>query len=196
MKPALFACVLITGTLFGRAALAQEPPSPSPEPTPVPLITPAPNQLESPTPAPPGQQLTANPQSVQSNIGVSKSVAIGGASGALTVTVDPKIASVSASGSNVTIAPLMNGRATVHVVDAAGATVDIFLRVAPNAATINRQVLVKVTGDADQNFVQSEINLAVRQAVNANPGTTSNVGLISPPPSPFNIGINTVSACR
>ena len=196
MKPALLACLLITGLLFGRAALAQE--TPSPEETATPLITPAPlpppgpteapSPLTSPTTTPPAQPLQANPSQVQSNVGVSKTIVVTGATGALTATVDPKIATVAVSGATVTVTPTMNGRATVHVVDTTGASVDVFLRVAPNAATISKFLNVKVTGNADEAFIANETALQVRGAVNANAGTTINIGLIPPPTEALPVG--------
>jgi len=191
VKPALLACLLITGLLFGRAALAQETPAPEATPAPIegpvtPAPLPTPTSAASPTAAP--GPLQANPATLQSNIGVPKVATIGGASGALTATVDPKIATVSVSGSTVTIDPTMNGRATVHIIDQSGASIDIFLRVAPNAATISKYVTVKLTGDLDPDYVAKETTLQVRQAANANPGTTINLGLITPPPNPFPVG--------
>ena len=158
----------------------------------MPIVTPAP--LQTPTPAasptatPLARALEANPSTVQSNIGVPKTVAISGATGALTATVDPKIATVAVSGTTLTVSPTINGRATVHVVDTTGASVDIFLRVAPNAATISKYVTVKLTGDVDQNFINNETSLAIHQAVNANPGTTINVGLVPPPSNQLPVG--------
>ncbi len=154
--------------------------------TPAPTLTPGPTSTPTTTPQP--GPLQANPPSIQSNIGVPKSVAIGGATGALTATIDPKIATLAIAGTTLTVTPSMNGRATIHVVDAAGAFVDIFLRVAPNAATISRMVSVKLTGDLDSSFIANETSLAVHQAVNANPGTTINIGLLPPPTTSLPVG--------
>ena len=161
--------------------------SPSPEATPTQTPTTAPSGSPPATPAP--LPLVANPASVQSNIGAARDVNIQGASGTLSATLDPKIAAVTINGSTVTVSPIVNGRATLHVVDAAGASVDIPLRVAPNAGTIARQLALKVTGEpVDPNFIATQAALAVRQATSANPGTTVTIGQVAPPASPLGIG--------
>ncbi|MFN2527120.1 MAG: hypothetical protein ABR584_00185 [Candidatus Baltobacteraceae bacterium] len=140
----------------------------------------------SPSPAP----LVANPASIATNIGVQQIIAITGATGPLTATLDNKVASVAVSGFTIVLGPVRNGTAALHVVDTVtNAAIDIPVRIAPNAGTIAPQILLKVTGGSvDPAFVASQAQLALNRATLVAPGATIQVGQIAPPALPMTTG--------
>lgn len=177
MPSRLLASAFLCVAFLCRVAFAQESPSPAPAPAQTPLV------------APSAGPLVANPPSVQSNIGVSRDIAIAGATGVLTATLQPKVAAVTITGSTITILPIVNGRATLHAVDSAGASVAVPVRIAPNAGTIAKQISVKLTGvTVDRDFIAAQAALALRQSTSANPGTNLSIAPIAAPANPLGIG--------
>ncbi|GAC1503996.1 MAG: hypothetical protein NVS1B14_09690 [Vulcanimicrobiaceae bacterium] len=151
--------LVIAGAIVSTAghALSQESPSPAPSPG------------ETASPAP----LTANPPNVAGNIGVSQTVIVSGALGPLAATLDDKIAGVAVRANAVVLSPIRNGRATLHITDTSNnQAVDVAVRIAPNAGTIPSQIVVKVTGQTDADFVTRQVRLALQRSTSAQPAAS------------------------
>ena len=118
---------------------------------------------------------------------MQQTIAIRGATGPLSATLDNKVASVNVSGNIITLGPIRNGTATLHVVDTAtNAAIDVPVRIAPNAGTIASGLLLKVTGDnVDPAFVASQATLALGRVTQAAPGAAIQIGAIAPPALPL-----------
>ncbi|HEY8314543.1 MAG TPA: hypothetical protein VIG51_10265 [Candidatus Baltobacteraceae bacterium] len=169
-------------------ALAQVTASPLPL-----LVTPAPSPpptaLPSPSPAP--GTLQASP--LQANLypsGLQKPpvvIAITNASGEIAATLDAQIATVQIDQLAHTVAlqgTLATGRATLHITDAGGASVDIPVRNAYDAGTIVPSTTLKLTGDPlDPVWLQTQIAATMARATPAQPGLKPQFGTYALPPS-------------
>lgn len=189
-------CAMLFTMHAGAAQQTPPPPPPTPVPTPSPIVTPSsgpspletplpstsPSPITSPTPSPTPNVIFANPQSIATNVGIQQTVTITGTA-QYTATLDNKIASVTINGPSVILGPIRNGSATLHVVDSAtNASVDIPVRVAPNAGTIAPKIALKVTGDnVDPAFIASQAALALGRSTQAAPGAVVNFNAIAPP---------------
>lgn len=156
------------------------------------LPSPVPSQSPSPSPVPsatPLAALIASPSALQSNIGKPVSVTIAGGTPPLTATLDPKLGGVTVSGAAVTLQPIRNGTATLHVSDANGAAVDVPVKIAPNAGTVAPALTVKVTGaSVDPAFIAQQVSLALGRVTAALPGAVPQIGQIAAPALPLGPG--------
>lgn len=190
----MFAAVLCALLLSVQTGAAQELPTPQASASPLPSPsasagpTESPSATPSPTPSPTPAPLVANPANVATNVGLAQTIAVTGATGPLSATLDSKIASVSVSSSSVTLGPIRNGTATLHIADTvSGAFVDVPVRIAPNAGTIAQQISLKITGDnPDPSFLSTQIALALNRATLALPGTSIQIASLGalPPLTP------------
>ncbi|MDQ6931226.1 MAG: hypothetical protein M3126_11255 [Candidatus Eremiobacteraeota bacterium] len=191
--------VLMCAWAFPAAALAQQT-SPPPPPAPLPTVTPSGNPSEppgaSPLPSPPPSlsPLVATPASIATNVGLQQNISIAGATGPVTATFDNKVASVSITGTTITLGPLRNGTATLHVVDSSNnASVEVPVRIAPNAGTIAPQVFLKVTGaNPDPAFIAAQAALALTRATSVQPRAVLQLSPIAPPAAPLPVGSQTI----
>ena len=93
--------------------------------------------------------LALSTATVNLNPAQQQTVAVTGATPPLQIVLDRKLVTATAdpNGTALTIvAAQATGSATLHVIDAAGATADIAIRVAFNAGTIVGQTTLRVTG--------------------------------------------------
>ena len=113
---------------------------------------------------------------------------ISGASGALSATLQPKIASLAVDPASHTIVvtpQIPFGRSLLHVSDASGASVDVVVRIAQNAGTIPKNLLLRVTGDAlDPLWLRSQITQRVNRATLLQAGAQAHLGDFTPPVLP------------
>lgn len=158
-------------------AFAQAVPTPSPEPSPAG----APSAPASPAP------LIATPAQLNVRAGTSGNVQIAGAHGALSAVLQPKIASIAIDRTTDTItltAQIPAGRATLHVSDVSGASVDVPVRIAQDAGTIARSALLRVTGNPlDPLWLQEQVTQSVNRVTQAQGGTQVQLGSFAVPPS-------------
>lgn len=175
------------------AAQSTPPPTPPPLATPEPSASPSAEPSASPSVTPSANPLTATPAKIATNIGLQQTIAIGGATGPLVATLDPKIASVAVNGNNIVLGPIRNGLATLHVADSTGGgSVDVPVKVAPNAGTIAPQITLKVTGqNVDPDFIAKQAAVAVDRAVSIAPGAKYTSPNISAPAAPLAPGATT-----
>jgi hypothetical protein len=138
--------------------------------------------------------LVATPASIATNIGVQQTIAVSGAAGPLTATLDNKIASVTVTGLAIVLGPIRNGTAILHIADTpTGASLDVPVRIAPNAGTIAPQILLKVTGDTvDPAFITTQAAFALNRTTQAAPGAAIQYGQIAAPALPLGPGGSTL----
>lgn len=140
-----------------------------------------------PSASPPPAALSATPAQLDIRAGTSGSVRIAGAQGALTAELQPHIATVAIDQSSDTIvltSQIPSGRATLHVNDASGASLDVPVRIAQDAGTIASSARLRVTGDPlDSGWLQSQITAAVARSTLPQTGARLTVGTFALPPS-------------
>jgi hypothetical protein len=102
-------------------------------------------------------------------------------------TLDQKLVNVvvSPDGTSLAVtATQATGDDTLHVVDANGARADLPIRVAFNAGTIVPQTTLTVTGNPVQpDWLASQVTSLVTRLTKAQPGATTTIGVLSPPPA-------------
>lgn len=156
-------------------ALSQATPPPTPPP-PVASPSAAASALPVPSPPPP---LVATPARVDIHPGEHLTIAIAGASAPVSASADSTIVAVTTDGAAVTVmaSTTQTGTTTLHVRDAAGATLELPVRVLLDAVAlpIPRFVGVRVTGDASVGFAQAQIAAALARTILARPGTTLSI---------------------
>ena len=140
--------------------------------------------------------LIVSPQSVNLNPAQQQIVSVTGAAAPLTVTLDNKLVSAVAAsdGTNVTFtASQARGDDVAHVVDAAGASVDIPIRVAFDAGTIVAATTLQVTGDSvDPAWLVRRVTDVVARATAVAPGAQADISAPQPPDGPLLPGQSTV----
>ncbi|MDQ6826751.1 MAG: hypothetical protein M3Z14_06080 [Candidatus Eremiobacteraeota bacterium] len=158
--------------------------TPSAVPTASPSAAPT-NVTPSAAPAsatPPALPLIATPAQLALPPGQPTSIAVTGGSGAITAAFDNRIARIDIDQTSRTVtltAIVTRATATLHISDQTGQTIDVRLRVAPNAGTIPKSITVKLTGDSiDSNFVASQITLALLRETQVQMGAVPSFGPI------------------
>lgn len=130
--------------------------------------------------------LTVAPAAVAMNPAQQTSISVSGAVPPLTVTLRQRLVttSVNAAGTLVTVtASQATGNDVLHLVDAAGDSADVPIRVAFNAGTIPSQLTLTVTGNPlDPAWLSREIYDTVARATQSLPGTVTTIATPSPPP--------------
>jgi hypothetical protein len=129
--------------------------------------------------------------------GATATVAVSGANGAVTVTVQQGLvtATVTAPSNSITVnATQRTGSDVLHVTDAAGDAVDVPVRVAQDAGTIPAALTLKVTGSAiDPRWLASQIVSFVTRNLTLQPGAQASIApIVAPsiPPSGGTIAMN------
>jgi hypothetical protein len=100
-------------------------------------------------------------------VGGSQDVKILGATGALTAQLSNPIAQVTVDQTTIHVIGQQLGAATLHIIDQAGASVDVQVRVGPPAGTVPATLSLTVTGSpAGPQFlmrqIQAELDRAIR----------------------------------
>ncbi len=119
--------------------------------------------------------------------GASATIAISGATGNVTVTVQSGIvgATVAAPSNAITVtASTRTGTDDVHVVDPSGASVDIPVRVAQDAGSVPAALTLQVTGSPiDSTWLATQLVSFVKRNLTLQPGVQANVvpGALVPP---------------
>ena len=84
------------------------------------------------------------------------------------------------------VAAQATGSATLHVIDATGASADIAIRVAFNAGTIVGQTTLRVTGNpAEPAWLAQAVADWVTHLTQALPGAAVRIGTVTPPAAPL-----------
>lgn len=153
-------------------AQATSSPSPLPQGSPqAPAVTPAPSPPASPSP--PSAALALSASAINLHPGQSQRLAVLNASGAIAARVDPALVNVAVDMSARTLtvsASQQTGRASVSVTDATGASVNVPVRVALDAATVPASLALRVTGQVDPTWLQSRVQSLLAQSVQLRPG--------------------------
>ncbi|MGA8574203.1 MAG: hypothetical protein WB609_00755 [Candidatus Cybelea sp.] len=161
--------------LLLAVALGQNTSTSAPAATPVPSASPA--------------TLGVSTTAINLNPAQQQTVAVTGATPPLQIVLDRKLVTATAdpNGTALTItAAQATGSATLHLIDATGASTDIAIRVAFNAGTIVGQTTLSVTGNpADPGWLAQEVADWVTRLTQALPGATVRIGAISPPAAPL-----------
>ncbi len=164
-------------TIFLVAALAlQATPAPSPPPSPAPL--------PSAAPASPGPTLAVAPAAVNLHPSASATLTVANASGAITAQLDVPLATVNIDQAARTIAvtaETATGRATLTIADQTGASVQVPLRIALDAGSVPVSLAIRVTGQPDPAWLQSQVARAVARATQVQPGTSAQIAPITAP---------------
>ncbi len=128
--------------------------------------------------------LLAAPQSLGIHPGATATVTISGATAPVQVTPSGTLARVTVDQQTGTItvtAGQTAGYETLHVVDASGATLDVPLLVAPDAAVVPPSIDLNVTGNPlDPAWLAAQIARAVTRAIAVQPGAALTVGAVAP----------------
>lgn len=155
--------------------LAQSLPTGAPAATPAPSASPA--------------TLGVSTAIVNLNPEQQQIVSVRGATPPLQIVLDQKLVTASAdpSGTAVTIAATQaTGSATLHLIDANGASADIAIRVAFNAGTIVDKATLTITGDpADPVWLAQKVADWVTHLTQLRPGAAARVGTVTPPAAPL-----------
>jgi hypothetical protein len=131
--------------------------------------------------------LLAAPAAVAMHPNATQTVSITGAGGAITAVSTDALVSATVDGSTVTIAAAAaTGHDVVRVTDANGASVDLPVFVANDAASVPAAIALRVTGQpVDASWLGTQISAAVSAAVVAAPGAgavTVTPSTMPPPP--------------
>lgn len=136
-----------------------------------------------------------SPASVALNPAQQQIVTVGGAKPPLQAALDKQLVTVivSGDGTSVTItATQATGNAVLHLVDAAGSSGDLPIRVAFNAGTIEPQTTLTVTGDpAQPDWLAARVRSWVTRLTRVLPGAQAAIGTVAPPPMPLAPGSST-----
>ena len=149
----------------------------------------SPTELFSPVP-----QLVARPSSVLLARGGAQIVAISGANGPLTATVQSNAVTVTIDQQQATISLAASPNAAygdnvLRVGDAAGEIVDVPIRIAPPAAIIAPTATLTVTGSpAGALFLAQKIADVVKSGIQTFPGLVPVLGDIAPAVTPLALG--------
>ncbi|HEV3153503.1 MAG TPA: hypothetical protein VGZ02_06855 [Candidatus Baltobacteraceae bacterium] len=179
------------------AALLQATPLPSPAPvTPAPSPSAAPSLSPAGSPLPegspsavpstvPAPALAVAPNAVNFHPGEAQTLSVSGANGALSAAIDVPVATltVDQNARTVTVSSTQQtGRALVTVTDGTGASVQVPVRVAFNAASVPANLTLRITGDAvDPQWLQAQVSRAVQKVVQTQPGVRAQLGAFALP---------------
>ncbi len=137
----------------------------------------------------PPATLAVSTTTVNLNPAQQQVVTVTGATPPLQIALDRQLATVSASPSGTAltiVATQATGSATLHVIDATGASADIAIRVAFNAGTIVGQTTLRVTGNpANPAWLAQEAADWVTRLTQALPGAAVHIGTVNPPAAPL-----------
>lgn len=132
--------------------------------------------------------LAVTPAAVALNPAQQATLAVAGASGPVTATLDRNLVSVTTlpDGRHLVVtATQATGSDVLHVADAAGDTANVPVRVAFNAGTIVPQLAVTVTGNpVDPLWLQRTVRDAVGAATATLPGAQASMAVPVPAPPP------------
>jgi hypothetical protein len=126
------------------------------------------------------------PASIAINPAQVQTVSVSNATGTITVTLATSLVHADVDQVAKTIrvtASNQSGTDTLHVIDASGASVDVPIRVAPNAGTIQPAATLMVTGSpVDPDWLLQRVAGLVRALTKINAGTQPAFGAPSPLP--------------
>lgn len=113
----------------------------------------------------------------------SASVVVPNATLPLRASLDVPLVTLTAGGNGVMLtAAQQTGRATLTIVDAAGATVQIPVRVAYDAGTVAPSAMLQVTGNPiDPLWLQTQVQNAIARATQTQPGAVAKIGPLNLP---------------
>lgn len=143
------------------------------------LGQPMPSASPSAPPTAPATTLAATPATIALNPAQQQVVAISGAAPPLTATLQNGLARLQtdAAGTSVTVtATQATGTDVLHITDAAGASVDVPIKIAFNAGTIVAETTLRVTGaPADPAWLAATAANWTRRLTTALPGAQTYV---------------------
>jgi len=164
------------------AALFQATPLPSPTAPPPPpvLVSPAPSPSASPA------ALSAQPAALNLHPSQTATVTAAGVTGTLAATVDPALVTLAVDQAAKTItvsAGQQTGRATLTISDGSGTNLQVPVRVAYDAGAVPQALTLRITGDSvDPQWLQTQIQKAVVQNAQLQPGAVASLGAFAAPP--------------
>jgi hypothetical protein len=131
--------------------------------------------------------LTATPVSIALRPAQQATVNVAGVMGALSATLERRIAAVrvdQTSGTITVTATGQSGTDTLHIADARGDTLDVPVRVAPDAGTIVPGAVLQVTGaPAKPSWIAAQVDRLAHYLTQTAPGAQATIPAVTPPPA-------------
>lgn len=181
---------VVVFALLLAVVLQVTPPPPPPDlltPQPSPPVSPSPSPSPSASPAPSPSPLLVTPAAVNVHPSQSAQLTIQNGTGPYNVTVDAPVvtATVDQTARTITVAASQQtGRAVLTITDSTGASVQIPVRVALDAASVPPSLSLRVTGtQPDPNWLQALVQKMVLRSLSVQPGAAAQTLMFTLPPS-------------